>query len=625
MEQTVRAPDFDAGLGWLNTDRPLQLGGELHGQVVVLDFWTYCCINCMHILPDLAYLEHKYRSEAVTFIGVHSAKFANESSRETIRAAILRYEIKHPVVIDDHMKIWRAYAVRSWPTLVVIDPKGYVVGAAAGEGNRDVIDQTIAKTLELARTAGSLADKPLTLKREANVRATSGLAFPGKILADDETERLYIADSNHNRIVIAKLPNDQGIAKVIACVGNGDIGQDDGPADQATFNHPQGLAIGQGNLYVADTENHLIRSIDLESLEVTTLVGDGVMSNDRAGGGMGTQQGLNSPWDLTLEGSTMYVAMAGIHQIWRIELPVGFARALAGSGRENIVDGPCETAALAQPSGICLTGGKIYFADSEVSAIRGIDLASEQVFTILGEGLFSFGDVDGQHPKAKIQHPLGIEPWGLSLLVADTYNHKIKLVDPGTRSVKTLLGSGKTGTATADNQVEFFEPGGLSLLDNYLFIADTNNHRVLRINVETKAWREITLEGLDSPKPSDVSDTPAIKVAPMPFAPGKAVELTLDVMLPPQTHLSPEAPWSVRIQSGNETLLQHTGKSDAMPLKVTVPASNVKTGDDWLVTTSFAYCTESESSVCVPTELAWTLPTQDGNESAATLFAKVSA
>jgi thiol-disulfide isomerase/thioredoxin len=283
MAGDVRAPELETPLGWLNTDRPLRFSGELKGQVVVLDFWTYCCINCIHILPDLSFLEHKYTDGPVTFIGVHSAKFSNEASRETIRQAILRYEIHHPVVIDDGMKNWRAYAARSWPTVVVVDPRGYVIGNVAGEGHRETLDQMIGQALAQAKANGTLADAPLTLRREANVRATSGLAFPGKVFADAESGRLYVADSNHNRVLIAEPPAETGSARVVRVIGSGRIGQDDGPAEQATFNHPQGLAVAHGRLYLADTENHLIREIDLDSFEVRTVVGTGEMCNDRAG------------------------------------------------------------------------------------------------------------------------------------------------------------------------------------------------------------------------------------------------------------------------------------------------------------------------------------------------------
>jgi len=626
MASTVHAPSLDAGLGWLNTDRPLSFDGELAGRVVVLDFWTYCCINCMHILPDLAELEEKYAAEPVVFLGVHSSKFTNEASGETIRAAIQRYEIKHPVVIDDNMKLWRAFAVRSWPTLVVVDARGYVVTAIAGEGSKDGIDQAIRQALEQGRAAGVLADGPLALSAEASVRASSGLAFPGKVLVDAELGLLVVADSNHNRIVVAQVPDEHGVAKVVRVVGNGAVGRDDGPADVASFHHPQGLAIGQSNVYVADTENNLIRAIDLESYEVTTIVGTGEMSSDRGGGGMGTQQGINWPWDLTIEGSTLYVAMAGTHQIWRIDLPVGFARAFAGSGRENLVDGPTETAALAQPSGICAMGGHLYFADSEVSAVRGVDMGLEKVFTVIGEGLFSFGDVDGTHPKAKLQHPLGIDAWNTSLLVADTYNHKIKVVDPGARSARTLYGTGSPGASTDDGGLALFEPGGLSVAGDELYIADTNNHRIVRVNLSTHEWTEVVFEGLALPANGDEPPANAIQVEPVAVAPDRDIVLVLDVTLPADSHLSPEAPWSVRVSAGDKAIAQRTGKSDAFPLRVTVPASAVTFDHLWIVEASFAYCTESGGSVCVPVSMSWAVPvSKSGDATKVTLFGDLTS
>jgi thiol-disulfide isomerase/thioredoxin len=604
MSLGVRAPELEPNRGWLNTNQALRFSDELRGRVVVLDFWTYCCINCIHILPDLAFLEDKYAAEPVQFIGVHSAKFTNEASTETIRAAILRYEIKHPVVVDEGMKIWRQYAVRSWPTLVVIDPRGHVVGAVAGEGNRDVLDNAIAQALAQGRANGTLAPGPLALRREGMVRSTSGLAFPGKVFADERARHLFVADSNHNRIILADWPDERGHAKVIQVVGRGTVGREDGPPRRASFHHPQGLAAAHGKLYVADTENHLIRAIDLSTFHVTTVCGTGDMSNDRAGGGMGTEQGLNSPWDLAIEGSTLYVAMAGTHQIWRIDLPVGFARALAGSGRENIVDGPTETAALAQPSGLCLLGGNIYFADSEVSAIRGIDMAAERVFTVVGEGLFSFGDVDGTYPAARLQHPLGVTAWKSTLLVADTYNHKIKAVDPGARSVRTVFGSGRPGTVAADGGPAFFDPGGLHVAGDELFVADTNNHRIVRVNLVTKVWHEVVIEGLEAREDID-ADTSIVDLGEMSLACGRDVELIVDVELPPEAHFAAEAPWSIRVRAGEHTLLQRTGQSRSLPLTAIIPADSVDGDTEWHVTASFAYCTDGVGSVCIPARLDW--------------------
>lgn len=600
---TVHAPSLDAGLGWLNTDRPLRLDRELRGHVVILDFWTYCCINCMHILPDLAFLEHKYANHPVVFIGVHSAKFTNEASPETIRAAIHRYEIAHPVVIDDQMKIWQAYAVRSWPTVVVINAQGYVIGSVAGENNRDALDQLIGQSLEQGRKAGSLAKERLRIERDGMVRSASGLAFPGKVFADAELRRLFVADSNHNRIIVSQWPDDTGRAKVVQVIGSGEIGAADGPADKATFNHPQGLVTGQGNLYVCDTENHLIRKVDLESYEVSTVVGTGKMTYDFAGGRMGRQQGINSPWDVVREGSTQYVAMAGQHQIWRIDLPVGFSRALAGTGRENIADGPTETSAFSQPSGICMMDGKLYIADSEVSAIRCIDMATERVSTILGEGLFSFGDVDGVFPKAKLQHPLGVAAYGASILVADTYNHKIKLVDPAARSVHTILGHGKPATQTQAGGPAFFEPGGLCVAGDDLFVADTNNHRVVRIHLVTHQWHEVTFDELSSPRALEAKATHAASAS---VSSGCDVQIEVDIKMVEGFHFSPEAPWSLRVSNNGTTLAQQTGKSTAPPLCVTIPRDHVSSGN-WVVEAYFASCKTGPAGQCIPKAHRWDL------------------
>ncbi len=612
MDQNVRAPELESRLGWLNTDRPLRLSHELKGHVVVLDFWTYCCINCIHILPDLKFLEDKYENEPLVVIGVHSAKFANEGTRQTIRSAIHRYEIKHPVLVDDQMKVWRAYGVRSWPTVVVIDPEGYVVGTAAGEGNRDTLHEAIGEVLAHHREKGTLADAPLSLRRDATVEPATGLAFPGKVLADAAGERIFISDSNHNRIVVTTWPNAEGRCRLVKIVGSGAIGADDGSAETATFDHPQGMALVGETLYVADTENHTVRAVDLADWSVTTAIGTGAMGSDRAGGAMGTQQEISSPWDLAAEGGTLYIAMAGLHQIWRAEMPIGFARALAGSGRENIVDGPVETAALSQPSGVCLHGGKLYFADSEVSAIRGVDLATEQVFTVIGEGLFVFGDTDGAHPKARLQHCLGVTPWHDKLLVADTYNHKIKVVDPAERSATTLYGTGAPACRNGDAP-GFYEPGGLDVAGDTLFVADTNNHRVVCIDLTTHAWNELKIDGL-APAATDTS-TKAIEADAQSIDFGADARLSLDVALPAGAHLNAEAPWSVRVTSDETVLTQETGHAGSLPIAVTVPGGSVDRDSVWCVALTIVYCTDGDGALCVPAEVSWRVPVRAGQRS----------
>ncbi|HWP45316.1 MAG TPA: thioredoxin-like domain-containing protein, partial [Blastocatellia bacterium] len=403
-EGKVNAPEFPSGMEWLNTDRPLFLR-ELRGKIVLLDFWTYCCINCMHVIPELKKLEKKYPNELVV-IGVHSAKFNGERDTENIRQAVLRYEVEHPVVNDYAMEIWRQYGVRAWPTLILIDPAGKIVGGLSGEGVFEPLDQAITKLIKTFDERKQLDRKPLELKLESQRMPGSLLAFPGKVLADEKTRQLFISDSNHNRIVVVSL-DDYAVKEVI---GTGEIGLDDGSFEVATFNHPQGMAFDGRVLYVADTENHAIRRIDFEKRTVETIAGTGEQSREYVRiGGQGRQMKLNSPWDLVLHNGILYIAMAGPHQLWQMNPQTGGIAPYAGTGREDIIDGPLDEAALAQPSGITTDGKKLYFADSEVSAIRSADLSADGVVeTIVGEGLFDFGDRDGRGSDVRLQHPLGV-------------------------------------------------------------------------------------------------------------------------------------------------------------------------------------------------------------------------
>src|SRR5215471_1436173 len=165
QREPIHAPEL-TGAAWLNTERSLTLA-DLRGKLVLLDFWTYCCINCMHILPDLKYLEEKYADQPLVVIGVHSAKFENEKDTDNIRNAILRYGIQHPVVVDVNHKLWNAYAVRGWPTVVLVDPAGYVLGSVTGEGHRDDLDRVIMVALAAYKEAGLLNDQPLPVKLES--------------------------------------------------------------------------------------------------------------------------------------------------------------------------------------------------------------------------------------------------------------------------------------------------------------------------------------------------------------------------------------------------------------------------------------------------------------------------
>ncbi|MBK7895897.1 MAG: redoxin domain-containing protein [Anaerolineaceae bacterium] len=471
---TVPAPDFPPGLDWLNVERPLTMT-DLRGKIVLLDFWTYGCINCIHVIPELKRLEEKFADELVV-IGVHSAKFANEGDTDNIRQIILRYELEHPVINDNNFDVWQTYGANAWPTFVLIDPEGNVLGFHSGEGIYDLFNQVITGMVAEFDARDLLDRTPLALKLERENLANSPLLFPGKVLADAANNRLFIADSNHNRIVVTDL---DGVVQDV--IGNGRSGLQDGSYETAQFFRPQGMTLADANtLYVADTENHAIRKIDLVAKTVESVAGNGRHGSFELFEGTGTQVALNSPWDVLYLNGIVYIAMAGQHQLWQYDPATQIVQVFAGSGREELVDGPLRSGGLNQPSGLATDGQLLYFADSEASAIRSASLGQNgELQTIVGTGLFDFGDVDGSGSEVRLQHPLGVIFVDGLLYVADTYNHKIKRIDPASQTSTTFLGSGEDGWRDGDKPL-FDEPGGLSLANGQLYIADTNNH-VIRI------------------------------------------------------------------------------------------------------------------------------------------------
>jgi thiol-disulfide isomerase/thioredoxin len=484
-----RRLDLSGGVDWLNVDRPIT-AADLKGRVVLVDFWTLCCINCIHVMPDLAKLEARYPGVLVV-IGVHSPKFENEKKTESIRKAVLRYEIKHPVINDADQKIWRRNSVESWPTLMLFDPEGNYVGEAYGEGNYELLDQNIEKLVKQFKEKKLLKDTPFPFQL-VKEKADTPLYFPGKVLADAKTDRLFIADSTDHRIVITDL---QG--KKIAIAGEGVEGFKDGPFDKARFSDPQGMALVDNTLYVADRKNHALRALDLKSATVRTVAGTGEQYDRRARaalGGPALKTALNSPWDLLFHDGKLYIAMAGHHQIWTYDPATERVEPFSGNGRENIADGPHRMASFAQPSGLATDGKTLFVADSETSSVRAVPFDPDgRVETIVGEGLFEFGDVDGVGDKVRLQHALGIAFKDGKLYVADTYNSKIKLVDPATRGCSTFLGD----PAGWLKPKMFNEPGGVSIAGNKLYIADTNNHRIRVADLATKELTTLQLQGVD--------------------------------------------------------------------------------------------------------------------------------
>jgi len=620
----VRAPELSGGHGWLNTDKPLSLSA-LKGKVVLLDFWTYGCINCMHIIPDLKKLEKKYPNELVV-IGVHSAKFENEKDTENIRRIVLRYEIEHPIVNDADFAIWKAYDVDSWPTRYLIDPAGYIIGRLKGEGGYPALDKAIADTIAEFRKRGELNEAPLKLVLERAKVGDLPLAFPGKVLADAKSDRLFIADSDHNRLVIAKLDGT-----LIETIGTGAHGADDGLFDRATFFRPQGMVLDGDTLYVADTENHLIRQIDLKAKTVKTIAGTGQQSHEYGESGAARSVALNSPWDLQLVGRTLYIAMAGPHQIWQLELDKQQVSTFAGSGREARLDGAPADAAFAQPSALAADGQTLYVSDAEANIIRAIDLRPNgRVRTLVGGNLFDFGDEDGTGNDVRLQHPLGLARWNDTLLIADTYNHRIKLLDPGARSVKHFVGSGKPGQADGAKS-SFYEPGGLSVAGDRLYVADTNNHAIRVVDLKTKETKTLPIKGLQPPAANQATagnadvapNAEEIKVAPQKLRTGDAV-LLINVQLPAGYHLNPDAPqrYKVSVEQGGAALSidprNSTRSTKGLPLPIRVPFGVGSAGAAELrASFTFVYCREDNTGTCRIRTLVWRAPVEVVSDPAA--------
>jgi DNA-binding beta-propeller fold protein YncE len=607
-QQSIAALEFPKDAEWLNVDAPITMA-QLKGKIVLLDFWTYCCINCMHIIPDLKKLEAKYPTELVV-IGVHSAKFANEKESENIREAILRYEIEHPVINDKDFVLWKGYGVEAWPTVALIDPEGNIVGGKSGEGVFEPFDRAIAQLKQ--KFAGKINTKPFKLSLEKDKRPKSVLSFPSKIALDAAGGRMFFTDSNNNRVLIASLSG-----QVQTVIGQGAAGLADGTFSSAKFFRPQGVAYDAARnlLYVADTNNHAVRRIDLAAQKVTTLAGNGQQSKlYPPRGGTGREAFLASPWDLTLHNGKLYIAMAGTHQIWSLDPATGKCGPYAGSARENIVDGPLMTANLAQPSGIANDGRKLYFADSEVSAVRTADLtATGKVETLIGEGLFEFGDVDGAYPRARLQHPLGVALKDGKVYVADTYNHKIKVVDPKTKTLTTFLGTGRRGNTDGDAKTaSFSEPAGLAWLGSRLYICDTNNHLLRIYDEQTKQVTTLKLTGLDKLTAARMSTAAApdktITLEQEQAAPGSSA-VEVQIVLPSGTKFNTAAPFRMKVTSSRPDVV-NIGTSDfTQPLSTLRVPITAKPGETTITIDILVnYCNTANEGLCYFKDVRLVLP-----------------
>ncbi|MFN2549580.1 MAG: thioredoxin-like domain-containing protein [Myxococcales bacterium] len=478
MRERIHAPDLAGAAAWLNVDRPLSIK-ELRGQVVVLDFWTYCCINCMHVLPILRDLEERHRSDPLVVIGVHSAKFDAEKDDQHILAAMRRYGVSHPVAVDSEMRIWSQYAVRSWPTLVVIRPDGTLAAVAPGEPDPSVLEGLVSDLLS------ETTAKPLPEARGPRPEADIArpLNYPGKIAQGGG--KYFIADSGHHRVLVTDPKGN-----VLDVIGSGLRGAREGSFASCAMDDPQGVAFQNGILYVADARAHVIWRAELPDGQLARFAGTGELGRAPLSGRTRAEEtALRSPWDVAPRGPELYVALAGSHQVALIQ--DGFIEPIAGNGREAQIDGPGLDAALAQPSGLSLQGDVLYVADSESSGVRALDLRSRKIYSLAGgPGLFDFGDEVGPIAPGMLQHPLAVAATQSSgLLVADTYNDKIKRFSPDGLRLDPFY------------EGDLEQPAGLCVLpEGEVLVADTNHHRIVRLAADGSRLAEVEIVGAPQPQ-----------------------------------------------------------------------------------------------------------------------------
>ena len=603
IKGTVPALEFPEGLDWLNTREPLSIAA-LRGKVIILDFWTYGCINCMHIIPDLKRLEEEYPDELV-IIGVHSAKFSNEQVTENIQIIIDRYELGHPVVNDNNLVVARMWNARYWPTLALIDPAGNVVGMHSGEGVYMTFKPEVDALVRKFDSRGRINREPVVLRPEGGRGYSGSLSFPGKVLADEKGKRIFIADSNHHRIIAADIMSGQ----VLDVIGGPTRGYRDGSFESAQFNTPQGMALTDdgATLFVADTGNHSIRRVDLTGREVSTLLGTASQAPVNPPlAGTAPDVALQSPWDVELQDNILYIAMAGSHQIWSVDLSSGDARPFAGSGIEGTRDDLRAKSELAQPSGLAFDGGgRLYFADSESSSIRRVDTLKRlgKVETIAGGGttLFDFGDIDGRGPAVRFQHPLGIVFYNNNLYIADTYNSKIKQVDPDTKESVTLFGRSH-GFRDGEDPL-FYEPGGIDAAFGNLYIADTNNHSVRVIDLNRGTTSTLRLMGTDRLLSTETESDfggELVELAPLEVRPGPS-RILIDVRLPQGYKLNPDTVSTVELaETGNISTGHGPGLEERVILQLPFEMDVVFGGSSGFIQLDLylVYCRTENEDLC---------------------------
>ncbi len=592
----LKAPEFPSGFTWLNTPLPsVSLHKDLRGHIVLIDFWTYCCINCIHIQSDLRYLEEKYAREPFAVIGCHSAKFDHEKDADHITDAIIRYGIEHPVVIDEQFRIWNSYDIDAWPTSIAVDPEGRIIAGFSGEGHRGTIDRLIAAALDYYKKNGTLSAEKNIPPSKAPSPPPGTLSYPSGVHIDNERKRIIIADTNNNRVITADISGTDPLI-----IGTGAAGLRDGPFNAAQFDRPHGLALKSNSLYIADTGNQCIRRANLNTRTVETFLR--APSHIKKLLPACIPPARPSPWDLAIDKNILYIAMAGLHQIWSVDLSTMDVTLCAGSGHEGCTDGPPAEASFAQPSGICTDGKRLYVADAESSSIRCIDIAGDgSVSTVAGScDLFGFGFTDGPGSRARFQHPLALSAHNKCLYAADTYNNAIRKIHL----------HGLVETLAAGGTLDLYEPGGLAFYDTTMYIADTNNHRICSLDLDSGKTAVLDIRA-DNALPPPPGDSPKKTAGPFELQTATSGSLHIRIKLGENKKLLADFParYTILAQTGKAALeiaeKYRSGSVEGSAAEI--PFRTNKAGEVTLdVSLSYGYCTRAER-LCIPRATEWSV------------------
>lgn len=509
---TVYAPDLPRGFPWLNTPRPLTLR-ELRGRLVMIHFWTYSSIESVQMLTLLRSFEWRHRNDPIVVIGVHSARFDAERDVDRVEDAVRRHDVRHPVVVDSDLQLWRAYGVQQWPSLVIVRPDSTMSVISPGEPSTEALERFVQEELRRGRDKGQLTEVPLQYLSE-QATPMGPLSFPTRAAVARDGQ-LAISDTGNHRVLVF---DSNGLLSHV--IGGGEGGHRDGSLTDARFEAPHGVVFDAAGrlLFIADPGNHTVRRVDLDAQRVSTLSGTGALGEAPLRAkyrGAGATTALRSPTGLTLDGQQLFVTLAGSHQLATIDARTGETAWLAGTSEMTLTDGAYDVAAFAQPTGLALKGRTLFVADSDSSAIRRLELDKGTVETVVGSSTFDFGYEDGPKRKALLQRCLdvAVSPDGHSLLVADTLNGKLRQVS---------IASGETSTVplTAANAA-LCEPSGIAMHPGRgtALLVDTSHHRLLEVSLDGRSVRAFALGGIPDSTRSASDDAASAQIWLAPLQP----------------------------------------------------------------------------------------------------------